>query len=59
MLDYTITNPLDLPSDNNERNICPGVSNNSEEEIRSADMDNDKKDIRLADINKKRPIIPN
>ena len=52
VLDYNITNLLNLPSNNNEKDISPKISNNGEEKIQPANMDNDKKDIRLADINK-------
>ena len=59
MLDYNITNPLDLPSDNNKENNSLRISNNDEERIKPADMENNKEDIRPADIDKKKPVTPN
>ena len=52
ILEYNITNYPDLPSDNFEEDISPGVSNNSKEKIRPANINNNKEDIRPADIDK-------
>lgn len=52
MLDYNATNFLDLPLDNDKKNISPGASNNGEDRIRPTDIDNDEEDIKLAHKNK-------
>ena len=59
MLDYNIINPLDLPSDNNKKNISPNASNNGKKGIRLADISNDEEDIRPANIDKERLATPN
>lgn len=43
MLDHNITNHLDLPSDNNKKDISLRVSNNGKERIRLVDINNKKK----------------
>lgn len=55
VLDYNTTNFLDLPSDNNNKNISPKVSNYDKEKIRLTNIDRNKDDIRLTDIGKQRP----
>ena len=55
MLHYNLTNLLELPSDNNKKDISLGESNNSKERLRPVDMNNDKEDIKLADISKQKP----
>lgn len=52
VLDYNTTNFLDLPLDNNEKNISSEVSINGKEKIRIVDIKNNEKDIRLADISR-------
>lgn len=59
VLDYNMTNSLNLPSDNNEKNIRLVASDNDKERIRLADIDNDKENIRPADIDEQRPAISN
>lgn len=53
MLDYNITNLLDLLLDNNmEDNIFEIWNNSDLKKIKPADIGNDKEDIRPANINK-------
>ena len=60
ILDYNMTNLLDLPSDNNKKGINPEVSNHGDlKGTRPANIGNDKEDIRRADIDKQRPATPN
>ena len=59
VLDYNITNLLELPSDNKGENISPGASYNGKKTIRSADIDNNKEDTRQADIDKQRSATLN
>ena len=46
VLDYNITNLLELLSDNNKGDINSGASNNSKKGIGLTDMDSNKEDIR-------------
>ena len=52
ILEYNIINHPDLPSNNFEEDISPGVLNNGKERIRPANINNNKEDIKLADIDK-------
>lgn len=50
LLEYTIINLLDLPSDSNKKGISPGTSNNGNKRIKPGStntMGNNNKDIRL------------
>ena len=60
ILTYNITNPLNLPLDNNKKGIIPEVSNHGDlERTRLVNISNGKESIRPADINKQRPTTPN
>lgn len=59
VLNCSIINFLDLPSDNYEEDINSKGLNNGKKKIRQVNIDNDKKNIRPADIDKQRPAIPN
>ena len=59
VLNYNMTNPLSLPSDNNKESITSKVSNNNDSErTRPANIGNDQEDIRPADIDKQRSATP-
>lgn len=59
VLNYNITNFLNLLSNNNKKDIKLIILENNKEKIRLADIDNNKKNIRPTDINKKKPITIN
>ena len=53
IIDYNITNLLDLPLDNNKKDIIPKLLNNSDlKEIKLVDISNNEKNIKPIDINK-------
>lgn len=54
VLNYNMTNSLNLLSDNNKKNIRSIISNNDKKKIRLANIDNNKEDIRLTNINKQK-----
>lgn len=59
ILEYNITNHLDMSTNNFKKDISPGVSNNGEKRIRLADIDNGKKDIKPVDIDEQKLATPN
>lgn len=59
VLDYNMTNLLDLLLDNNNKGITALVSNhNDSERTRLADISNNKEDIRPVNIDKQKPATP-
>ena len=59
VLNYNTTNPLNLSSKNNKKDISPRVSNNGKKAINPTDIKNDKEDIKTADINNKMSATSN
>ena len=60
VLDYNITNSLNLSLDKNKEDITPEVSNHGDfKKIRLVNIGNDEKNIRLEDIDKQKPATPN